>query len=100
MRGIRGGALALDIDRYVEAVRKFNELVGELAAKLQQISDARDEALKASADLKRELDSTDQRMMDISSAVRQQITLEFTTKKSVVRSEDVADYPVGSRRAV
>lgn len=100
MRGIRGGALALDIDRYVEAVQKFNELVGELAAKLQQISDARDQALKASADLKRELDSTDQRMMDISSAVRQQITLEFTTKKSVVRSEDVADYPVGSRRAV
>jgi len=91
--------LTLDIERYVEAVRKFNDLVGELAAKLQQISDARDEALKASADLKRELESTDQRLMDISSAVRQQITLEFT-KKNVVRSEDVADYPVGSRRAV
>jgi methyl-accepting chemotaxis protein len=91
--------LTLDIERYVESVRKFNDLVGELAGKLQQISDARDEALKASADLKRELESTDQRMMDISSAVRQQITLEFT-KKNARSAEDIADYPVGSRRAV
>ncbi|MGO9124068.1 MAG: hypothetical protein ACLP6G_04190 [Terriglobales bacterium] len=90
--------MTLDIERYVEAVQKFNDLVGELAAKLQQISDARDEALKASADLKRELESTDQRMMDISSAVRQQITLEFA-KKNVRSKEDVAEYPV-TRRAV
>jgi O-acetylhomoserine/O-acetylserine sulfhydrylase-like pyridoxal-dependent enzyme len=94
-----GGALTLDINGYVEAVRKFNDLVGELAAKLQEISDARDLALKASADLKRELESTDQRMMDISSAVRQQITLEFA-KKNVARSDELAEYTVPSRRAV
>jgi hypothetical protein len=93
-----GEALTLDINSYVEAVRKFNDLVGDLAGKLQQISEARDEALKASADLKRELESTDQRMMDISSAVRQQITLEFA-KKTARPADDIADYPV-TRRAV
>jgi methyl-accepting chemotaxis protein len=84
-----GVALNLDIDRYAEAVRKFNDLVGELAGKLEQISDARDEALKASADLKRQLETTDQRLLDISSAIRQQITLEFA--KKAVRAEEAAD---------
>jgi recombinational DNA repair ATPase RecF len=88
--------LNLDIDRYLDAVSKFNDLVSELAEKLEQISDARDEALKASADLKRQLETTDQRLLDISSAVRQQITLEFS--KKVVRSEEIPE-PV-ARRAV
>ncbi len=85
-----GGALNLDIDRYVEAVRKFNDLVSELAGKLEQISDARDEALKASADLKRQLENTDQRLLDISSAIRQQITLEFA--KKAVRAEEAVEH--------
>jgi len=38
-------------------------------------------------------------MMDISSAVRQQITLEFA-KKNVARSDELAEYTVPSRRAV
>ena len=87
----------LDIDRYLDAVSKFNDLVSELAEKLEAISDARDEALKASADLKRQLETTDQRLLDISSAVRQQITMEFS-KKGVVRSEEIPE-PV-ARRAV
>jgi hypothetical protein len=91
------GDLNLDIDRYLDAVSKFNDLVSELAEKLEQISDARDEALKASADLKRQLETTDQRLLDISSAVRQQITMEFS-KKGVVRSEEIPEPAV--RRAV
>jgi hypothetical protein len=91
-----GVALNLDIDRYMDSVRKFNDLVGELAGKLEQISDARDEALKASADLKRQLETTDQRLLDISSAIRQQITLEFA--KKAVRAEEAADR--GSARLV
>ncbi len=37
-----GVALNLDIDRYMDSVRKFNDLVGELAGNLEQIRDARD----------------------------------------------------------
>ena len=89
--------MKLDIDRYLDAVGRFNDLVAELAEKLEQISDARDEALKASADLKRQLETTDQRLLDISSAVRQQITMEFG--KKAVLSEEVADHGI-ARRAV
>ena len=89
--------MKIDIERYVNAVDRFNDLVAELAEKLDQISDARDEALKASADLKRQLETTDQKLLDISSAVRQQITMEFG-KKTVVRAEDIPE-PV-ARRAV
>lgn len=89
--------MKIDIDRYLTAVDRFNDLVAELAEKLDQISDARDEALKASADLKRQLETTDQKLLDISSAVRQQITMEFG-KKTAVRAEDIPE-PV-TRRAV
>ena len=78
-----------DLERYLAAVKRFNELVSELAGKLEQIGDARDEALKASADLQRELEATDQKVRDIASAVRQQVTAEFT--KKTARPEDVAD---------
>jgi len=80
--------LKLDIDRYLNSVTKFNDLVAELAEKLDQISDARDEALKASADLKRQLENTDQRLLDISSAVRQQITMEFSKKAMATEELD------------
>jgi len=83
--------LTRDLDRYLAAVKKFNDLVSELANKLEQISDARDEALKASADLHREMESTNQKLQDVSAAVRQQITFEFT-KKTTVRKDDVADH--------
>ena len=88
--------MKLDIDRYLAAVTNFNDLVAELADKLDQISDARDEALKASADLKRQLENTDQRLLDISSAVRQQITMEFS--KKAMHTEDLAEVAAVSRR--
>jgi hypothetical protein len=70
-------------------------LVSELAGKLEEISDARDEALKASSDLQRELGATDQKLQDIASAVRQQVTMDFTRKTP--RPETVAD-PAMARR--
>ncbi|HVO80285.1 MAG TPA: hypothetical protein VMT28_06120 [Terriglobales bacterium] len=87
--------MSLDMERYLVAVRKFNQLVSELAGKLEEISDARDEALKASSDLQRELASTDQKLQDIASAVRQQVTLEFTRKTP--RPETAADSAMARR---
>jgi septation ring formation regulator EzrA len=83
------------MERYLVAVRKFNQLVSELAGKLEEISDARDEALKASSDLQRELAATDQKLQDIASAVRQQVTLEFTRKTP--RPEGAADSAMARR---
>jgi len=79
--------LTKDLDRYLAAVKKFNELVSQLAGMLEQISDARDEAMKASADLQREMEATNQKLQDISGAVRQQITFEFT--KKITRTDEV-----------
>jgi phage-related tail protein len=87
--------LSLDIEPYLAAVRKFNQLVSELAGKLEQISEARDEALKVSAELQRELGTTDQKLQDIAGAVRQQITMEFTRKAA--RSDGGVE-PVAVRR--
>lgn len=84
-----------DLDRYLAAVKKFNDLVAQLAQMLEQISDARDEALKVSADLQREMEATNQKLRDITSAVRQQITLEFTKKG--VRPEDMGDHGISRR---
>lgn len=81
--------MSLDIERYLAAVRKFNQLVSELAGKLEEIGNARDEALKASSDLQRELVATDQKLQDIAGAVRQQVTMEFTRKTA--RPESAAD---------
>jgi hypothetical protein len=90
--------LSLDIERYLAAVRKFNQLVSELAGKLEEIGDARDEALKASADLQRELGATDQKLQDIASAVRQQVTMEFSRK--TVRSDTATAEPAMAARRV
>ena len=83
------------MERYLVAVRKFNQLVAELAGKLEEIGDARDDALKASSDLQRELAATDQKLQDIATAVRQQVTMEFTRK--TVRPEGVADPSLARR---
>jgi methyl-accepting chemotaxis protein len=91
-----GGILSLDFDRYQAAVREFNDRVSELAAKLEQIANARESALRASADLRKELETSDQRLHDVAAAVRQQVTMEFA--KKVARSEDVPADP-GVRRA-
>ena len=87
----------LDIERYLAAVRQFNQLVAELAGKLEEISDARDEAQKASADLQRELGATDQKLQDVAGAIRQQVTMEFTRK--TIRADSGSE-PVAVARRV
>jgi methyl-accepting chemotaxis protein len=72
--------LTLSLDRYLNSVKVFHEAVSELAAKLEQINNAREEALKASEELRQELDATDRQMRDISAALRQQISAEFAKK--------------------
>jgi len=72
--------LTLSVDNYLTAVRRFQESVSELAAKLEQVNNARDAALKASEELRHELDATDQQMQEVSSALRQQIATTFRTK--------------------
>jgi methyl-accepting chemotaxis protein len=72
--------LTLSLDRYLSSVKVFHEAVSELAAKLEQINNAREDALKASEELRQELDATDRQMRDISAALRQQVTVEFTRK--------------------
>lgn len=72
--------LTLSLEKYLSSVKRFHESVSELAAKLEEINNARAEALKASEDLRKELDATDNQMQDITVAVRQQIAAEFTKK--------------------
>lgn len=88
--------MTLDFERYQSAIREFNDRVSELAAKLEQIANARENALRASAELRKELETSDQRLHDVAAAVRQQVTMEFA--KKAVRSEDVA-IDSGTRRA-
>ncbi len=72
--------MTLSLEKYLSSVKRFHESVSELAAKLEEINNARAEALKASEDLRKELDATDNQMQDITVAVRQQIAAEFTKK--------------------
>ena len=72
--------MTLSVDNYLSAVRRFQESVSELAAKLEQVNNARDAALKASEELRHELDATDQQMQEVTSALRQQIATTFRTK--------------------
>jgi len=72
--------LTLSLEKYLSSVKRFHEAVSELAAKLEEINNAREEALRASEELRKELDATDNQMQDITIAVRQQIATEFTKK--------------------
>lgn|GEM_PF-5623149 len=74
--------MTLSLENYLSAVRRFHESVSELAAKLEEVNNARDQALKASGDLRKELDATDVQMQDITGALRQQIATVFTKAKS------------------
>jgi len=74
--------VTLSLENYLSAVRRFHESVSELAAKLEEVNNARDQALKASGDLRKELDATDVQMQDITGALRQQIATVFTKAKS------------------
>ena len=74
--------MTLSLEKYLSAVRRFHESVSELAAKLEEVNNARDQALKASGDLRKELDATDVQMQDITGTLRQQIATVFTKAKS------------------
>jgi exonuclease VII small subunit len=73
--------VTLSLENYLSAVRRFHESVSELAAKLEEVNNARDGALKASAELRKELDATDLQMQDITGTLRQQITTTFSKAK-------------------
>jgi methyl-accepting chemotaxis protein len=70
----------LSLEKYLSSVKRFHEAVSELAAKLEEINNARDQALKASDELRKELDATDNQMQELTMTVRQQIAAEFTKK--------------------
>lgn len=72
--------MTLSLEKYLSSVKQFHEAVSQLAAKLEEINNARDAALRASEELRKELDATDNQMQDITVAVRQQIAAEFTKK--------------------
>jgi methyl-accepting chemotaxis protein len=72
--------VTLSLENYLSSVRRFHESVSELAAKLEEVNNAREQALKASDDLRKELDATDSQMHDITSALRQQIATVFKAK--------------------
>jgi len=71
------------LEKYLAAMNRFNLAVSELTSKFEQANQAREEALQASAELRRELEATDQRVQDITVAFRQQITADFTAKHAV-----------------
>lgn len=72
--------MTLSLDTYLSSVRRFHEAVSELAGKLEEVNNAREQALKASEELRKELDATDIQLQDITAALRQQITTAFKAK--------------------
>jgi methyl-accepting chemotaxis protein len=88
--------MAISLEQYLSSVRKFNESVSLLATTLQQVANARNEALKASAEVRKELDATDQHIEEVAALVRQQISPEILRK--MPRSEPVPEM-VEVRRA-
>jgi len=70
----------VSLDRYLAAVKKFHESVSELAAKLEEINNARAEVTQAGLELRRELDETERQMREVTAAVQQQIAGEISKK--------------------
>jgi methyl-accepting chemotaxis protein len=79
--------VALSLDNYLSAVKRFNESVSEIAGKLEQLNTARAEALKASEELKKELETTDRQMQEVAAGLGQQISAQTGGKKSVQAEE-------------
>ncbi len=71
------------VEKYLTALERFNLALAELTAKYEQANVAREDALQASADLRRELEANEQRVQDISAVFRQQGAMEFTAKTPV-----------------
>lgn len=90
-------SVALSLDNYLSAVKRFNESVSEIAGKLEQLNLARAEALKASEELKKELETTDRQMQEVAAGLGQQISAQTGVKKSVQTEEAIQSAAV--RRA-
>lgn len=90
-------SVALSLDNYLSAVKRFNESVSEIAGKLEQLNLARAEAMKASEELKKELETTDRQMQEVAAGLGQQISAQTGVKKSVQTEEVLSS--VAARRA-
>jgi exonuclease VII small subunit len=69
------------LERYLSALDHFNRSVAELAAKYEEANEAREAALQASAELRHELEATDQRVQDLSLAVQHEMARDFSAKR-------------------
>ena len=81
--------VALSLDNYLSAVKRFNESVSEIAGKLEQLNTARAEAMKASDELRKELETTDRQMQEVAAGLGQQISAQTGGKKAV-QTEEIA----------
>jgi methyl-accepting chemotaxis protein len=90
-------SVALSLDNYLSAVKRFNESVSEIAGKLEQLNLSRAEAMKASEELKKELETTDRQMQEVAAGLGQQISAQTGGKKSVQPEEVLSSAAV--RRA-
>jgi len=79
--------VALSLDNYLSAVKRFNESVSEIAGKLEQLNTARAEAMKASEELRKELETTDRQMQEVAAGLGQQISAQTGGKKGVQAEE-------------
>jgi peptidoglycan hydrolase CwlO-like protein len=89
--------LSLGLDQYLSAVKRFNESVSDLVAQLDQINKARVEALKASEELRAELDTTDKQIQETAASVIQHIASLELPKKTPHSDEILRASP--ARRA-
>lgn len=79
--------VALSLDNYLSAVKRFNESVSEIAGKLEQLNTARAEAMKASDELRKELETTDRQMQEVAAGLGQQISAQTGAKKAAQTEE-------------
>jgi len=84
------------LEKYLSALDRFNQSVAELTAKYEQANLAREDALQASAELRRELEATDQRVQDIAIVLQQQVTMDFRARIAP-QSASIASMPVTRR---
>ena len=90
--------VALSLDNYLSAVKRFNESVSEIAGKLEQLNTARAEAMKASDELRKELETTDRQMQEFAAGLGQQISAQTGVKKGV-QTEEILQTAAAARRA-
>jgi exonuclease VII small subunit len=83
------------LEKYLSALDRFNQSVAELTAKYEQANQAREDALQASAELRRELEATDQRVQDIAVVLQQQVVMDF--RAIAPHSASITSMPAYSR---